>query len=169
MKIDLFQSCGSCWVFQICWHSECSTLTALSLGIWNSSAGIASHPLALFVIVLLKAHLTLYSRMSGSTWVITPLCFFQVIKTFLCHFVFLPHSSLVAQLVKNPPAIQEIPVRFLGREDLLGGGGHGNPLQYSCLENPHRLRSREGYSSWDHKESDTTEYLSVSTAYLSIS
>ena len=27
-KIDLFQSCGHCWVFQICWHIECSTSTA---------------------------------------------------------------------------------------------------------------------------------------------
>ena len=26
MKTDLFQSCGHCWVFQICWHSECSTI-----------------------------------------------------------------------------------------------------------------------------------------------
>ena len=26
MKTDLFQSCGHCWVFQICWHIECSTL-----------------------------------------------------------------------------------------------------------------------------------------------
>ena len=24
----LFQSCGHCWVFQICWHIECSTFTA---------------------------------------------------------------------------------------------------------------------------------------------
>ena len=32
MKPDVFQSCGHCWVFQICWHVECSTLTALSLG-----------------------------------------------------------------------------------------------------------------------------------------
>ena len=30
MKTDLFQSCGHCWVFQICWHIECCTLTALS-------------------------------------------------------------------------------------------------------------------------------------------
>ena len=29
MKTDLFQSCGHCWVFQICWHIECSTFTAL--------------------------------------------------------------------------------------------------------------------------------------------
>ena len=28
MKTDLFQSCGHCCVFQICWHIECSTLTA---------------------------------------------------------------------------------------------------------------------------------------------
>ena len=28
------------------------------------------------------------------------------------------------------------------------GGGHGNPLQYSCLENPHGQRSLAGYSSW---------------------
>ena len=81
-------------------------------------------------------------------------------------------ASLVAQLVKNPPAMQETLVQFLGPEDpwrrdrlptpvFLGfpgssdgkesafiaralgslpglgrspGGGHGNPLQYSCLE-----------------------------------
>ena len=31
------------------------------------------------------------------------------------------------------------------------GGGHGNPLQYSCLENPHRLRNLAGYSPWGCK------------------
>ena len=36
-------------------------------------------------------------------------------------------------------------------------GGHGNPLQYSCLENPHGQRSLAGYSPWDHKELDMTE------------
>ena len=40
----------------------------------------------------------------------------------------------------------------------------GNPLQYSCLENPHRPRSLEGYSPWGHKESYVTERLS--TTYL---
>ena len=30
MKTDLFQSCGHCWVFQICWHIECSTFTISS-------------------------------------------------------------------------------------------------------------------------------------------
>ena len=37
MKTDLFQSCGHCWVFQICWHMECSTFTASSFRIWNGS------------------------------------------------------------------------------------------------------------------------------------
>ena len=41
------------------------------------------------------------------------------------------------------------------------GGGHGNPLQYSCLENPHGQRSLTSYSPWGHKESDTTERLST--------
>ena len=36
------------------------------------------------------------------------------------------------------------------------GGRHGNPLQYSCLENPHGQRSLAGYSPWGHKGSDTT-------------
>ena len=46
----------------------------------------------------------------------------------------------------------------LGRDT---GGGHGNPLQYSCLENPYEQRSLAGYSPWGHKESDTTEQLST--------
>ena len=71
MKTDLFQSCGHCWVFQIWGHIECSTLIASSLNIWNSSTGILSPPLAVFVVMLPKAHLTSHSRMSGSRWVIT--------------------------------------------------------------------------------------------------
>ena len=52
MKTDLFQSCGHCWVFQICWHIECSTFTASSFRFRNSSTGIPSPPLALFVVML---------------------------------------------------------------------------------------------------------------------
>ena len=37
MKTDLFQSCGHCWVFQVFWYIEGSTLTASSFRIWNSS------------------------------------------------------------------------------------------------------------------------------------
>ena len=43
-------------------------------------------------------------------------------------------ASLVAQAVKNMPAMWETWVRSLGWEDS-PGGGHDNPLQYSCLGN----------------------------------
>ena len=102
-------------------------------------------------------------------------------------------ASLVAQLVKTPPAKQETLVHFLGWEntlekgqatpsgflDFLGssdgkestrnvgvqgsvpglgrspGGGHGNPLQYSCLENLMDRRAwwapvHEIAKSWTH-------------------
>ena len=72
MKIDLFQSCGHCWVFQTVWHIECSTFTASSFRIWNSSTGIPSPPLVLFEVMLPKAHLISHSRMSGFGRMVTP-------------------------------------------------------------------------------------------------
>ena len=58
--------------FQIWWHIEFSTLTASYFRTWNSSTGILSPPFSQFVVMLPKAPLTSYSRMSGSRWVITP-------------------------------------------------------------------------------------------------
>ena len=52
--------------FQICLHTECSTFTASSFRIWNSSAGILSPPLALFIVMLPNAHLSSRFRISGS-------------------------------------------------------------------------------------------------------
>ena len=66
MKTGLFPSCCHCWVLQICWHIECSTFTASYFRIWSSSTGIPSPPLAFFVMMLPKAHLTSHSRMFGS-------------------------------------------------------------------------------------------------------
>ena len=43
-------------------------------------------------------------------------------------------------------------------------GGHDNPLQDSCLENPHGQRSLVGYNLWGPKESDKTEQLSTSSS-----
>ena len=42
-------------------------------------------------------------------------------------------ASLVAQMVKKRPAVQEARAQSLGRKT--PGGGHGSPLQYSCLQN----------------------------------
>ena len=104
IKTDIFLSRGHCWVFQICWHIECSTLTASSFRIWNSSTGIPSPPLALFVIMLSKAHLTSHSRMSGSSWVITPSWLSWSVRPLLysssfysCH-LFLISSAFVRSL-----------------------------------------------------------------------
>ena len=41
------------------------------------------------------------------------------------------------------------------------GGGHGNPLQDSSLEDSYGQRSLVGYSPWSCKESDVTEQLST--------
>ena len=41
------------------------------------------------------------------------------------------------------------------------GGEHGNPLQYSCLENPHGQRSLEGCHPWGREDSEMTKQLST--------
>ena len=100
--IDLSQSCGHCRVFQNCWLIECSTWTASSFRIWNSSPGIPSPPLALFRVMLPKAHLTSHSRMSGSRWMSTLLSLSESLKAFLysssvysCHLFLISSASVV--------------------------------------------------------------------------
>ena len=56
-------------------------------------------------------------------------------------------------MAKNMPVNAEALTRDTGSNPELGrspGGGHGNPLQYSYLENPHGQRSLVGYSPWGH-------------------
>ena len=67
--------------------------------------------------------------------------------------------SQVTLVVKNPPAnardirdVSSIP--GLGRSP---GEGHGNSLQYSCLENAISREAWRAIQSIGHKESDTTE------------
>ena len=55
-------------------------------------------------------------------------------------------SSCNAEDLGSPPG--------LGRSSR---GGHSNPLQYPCLENPHGQKSLAGDSPWAYKESDRTE------------
>ena len=97
----LFQSCGHCWVFQICWCIECSAFTASSFRIWNSSAGIPSRPLALFVVMLHKAHLTSHSRTSDYRWVTTLLelsgslwSFLNSSSVYSCSFFLISSASV---------------------------------------------------------------------------
>ena len=80
------------WPFPVLWpllsslnllEYECSTFTASSFRIWNSSTGIPSPPLAFFIVMLSMAHLTSHSRMSGSRGVITPSWFSWFWRSFL--------------------------------------------------------------------------------------
>ena len=59
---------------------------------------------------------------------------------FLFCFLVQIWACLVAQMIKNLPAMQETWVKSLGREDS-PGGVNGNPLPSSCLENPMDRRS----------------------------
>ena len=103
MKTDLFHSCDHCWVFQICGRVECSTLTASSFRIRNSSTGIPSPPLALFLVMLPKVHLTSHSRMSGSKWVITPSWLSGSWRSFLYHSsVYSCHLFLISSASVSP-------------------------------------------------------------------
>ena len=78
--IAFLQDWNENWPFPVLWpllsfpnlHIECSAITASSFRIWNSSSGIPSLPLALFIMMLPKAHLNSHSRVSGSSPVITP-------------------------------------------------------------------------------------------------
>ena len=101
MNTDIFQSCAQCQVFQIFWHIEGNTFISSYFRIWNSSSGIPSPPLALFIMILLKAHLTSHSRMSGSRLVIIPLWLSGSWRSFLysysvcsCHLFLISSASV---------------------------------------------------------------------------
>ena len=67
-------------------------------------------------------------------------------------FMGFPGSSNDEKFISSAEDLGSVP--GLGR---FPGGGQGNPLQYSCLENPRGQRSLVGYSPWGRKESDMTE------------
>ena len=63
-----------------------------------------------------------------------------------------PDGSEGKESASNPGDLGWVP--GLGRSP---GGGHGNPFQYSCLENPHGQRSLVDCSPWGCKELDMSE------------
>ena len=68
-------------------------------------------------------------------------------------------ASLVAQMVKNLPAMQETQVSSLGKEDPLEKGMATNS-SILAWEIP-RTGNLVGYSPWSHKKLDTTEQLTL--------
>ena len=93
------------------------------------------------------------STISSISWLCT-FCFYFIIIIFAMRYVDLgfPSSADSKESACNAGDLGLIP--GLGRSPR---GGHGNPLQYSCLENPDGQRSLTGYSPWGCKESDVTE------------
>ena len=173
MKTDLFQSCGRWWVFQICWHTECIIFTTSSFRIWNSSTGIPSPPLALFIVMLPKAHLTSRFRMSGSRWVRIPSWLPGLWRSFLysssvysCH-LFLICSPSVRSIPFLSFIVPIFPGGSYGKSVCLQGGRPGfSPWRRKWQPTPlllpgesHGWRSLMGYSPWSRKELDTTERL----------
>ena len=72
---------------------------------------------------------------------------------------YISRASLVAQMVKNLPPVQETWVQSLDWED---------PLEKEMQSTPiflpgkfHRQRNLAGYSRWGQKESDSTEWLTL--------
>ena len=62
---------------------------------------------------------------------------------------------MVKNLLDNAEDVRDVGlIPELGRSP---GVGSGNPVWYTCLENPHGQRSLACYSPWGRKESDTTE------------
>ena len=72
-------------------------------------------------------------------------------------------ASLVAHIIKNPPAIQETWIQSLDGEDPLKKGMATTPV-FSPGES-YGQRSLAGYSPWNRKESDTTEQLTLTIYY----
>ena len=145
MKTDLFQSCGHCWVSRFAGILSAALSQHHLLGF--EIAGTPSPLLALFVVVLRKAHLTLHSSMSGSrlSRSLRPFLYSSVYSChlflissasvrsiqFLSFIVPIPGGSEVKASACNAGDLGSIP--GLGRSP---GEGNGNRLQYICLENP---------------------------------
>ena len=78
---------------------EFNTLTSSSFRIWNSSAGNPSPPLALFVVIFPKPHLTSHSRISGSRWVTAPVRLSRSLRPFMYSS---PAYSFLFFLISSP-------------------------------------------------------------------
>ena len=71
-------------------------------------------------------------------------------------------ASLVAQMVKNLPAMKETWVQSLGQEDPLE---KGMDTPVFLPREFHGQRNLAGYSPWSHKQSDTTKRLNTHTTF----
>ena len=113
---------------------------------------------------------------SGSSW----FTYFRILAWRILNLTLLA-CEIIAKCVLNLPGslfTEDFPGGSDGKASACNAGDlglipglgrspeeHGNPLQYSCLENPHGWRSLAGYGPWGRKESDMTERLSTHSTY----
>ena len=108
----------------------------------------------------LKSHSSVLSKTKGPKMLVYIRITRRVIKIIYS-------TSSLSQIQTNIPGGSEGKASACNAGDLGSipgsgrspGEGNGNPLQYSCLEKSHGLRSLVDYSPWDRKELDTTEQL----------
>ena len=97
----------------MCWHIECSTFTASSFRICNSSTGIPSLPLALFIVMLLRP-----------TWLPIPGCLALDEWSRHCDYLrkpkFNPWFGKIPWRREWQPAPVLLPRKFHGQRSLVG-------------------------------------------------
>ena len=96
LKTDIFQCCCHCWIFQICWYTECSTLIASLFRILNSLAEMPS-PLLVFIVFIVMLH----TLRSLTPWVSTSSFLSRSLRSFLysfsiysCHLFLISFTSI---------------------------------------------------------------------------
>ena len=112
--------------------------------------------LLVFSRIFLKYNHTLFFCLAS--------CFQHNYFEIYVHCCVLPRRLVVKSLPANVGDKREVgSILGSGRPP---GGEHGNPFHYSCPENPHGLRSLEGYSPQGRTELDTTEATKHSRTHM---
>ena len=136
----------------ICWFiddamlfGKCKFVGDTSLGSWRVTHA-SFYPFTVFLLIMYSV----FKIMTLSENIITTLIFFffAFVSYFYIIFKF-SEFPMVAQIIKNPPAMQETWVRSLGWEDSLEKGMEPTPI--FLPGESHRERSLVGCSPWGHK------------------
>ena len=140
-----------------------SHLTHTQFSIWPKTQGtpmqnFGAPSLHIFFFFLVPCPTNFSYLSSYELWSLFP----QLSKTPIICVV--PTSFLVAQMVKNLPAMQESQVHSLGQED--PWRREWQPTPVFLPGEFHGQKSLVGYSPWDRKESDSTEQLTRITLLL---
>ena len=144
-----------CHVINIVTHQSCLQVPQRRMGLVNNA------PTALRFYWLIDLFGYLRIKIIDHRYTLSPPS-----QTFLSSPSPFHRSGCHSTPVWIPWVTWQIPIGYFTHGSVYApGGGHGNPHQYSCLEDPHGQRSLAGYSPWGCKESNMTEQAH-STVYM---